>query len=187
MRKNLILKNLNCHTFFHFCAFSAFILAIPATNPLTIHTYLHAGDFLIDALYGKPHDIEITALQSGASDIADPFLNAVGSCLVEWLVMRDVITDFCITELLERHLGNDREMALLAAGGQAYACYHMVGLAAQHPEHANGILFILRFSENYALSLLIVLLVSSWGNHNGIGCENKRLDCLLTLDRKSVV
>ena len=95
--------------------------------------------------------------------------------------MRDVISDFCITELLERYLGSNREMALLTAGSQTYARYHMMGLAAQHPEHAHGILLILRLSENYALTLLIVLLVSSWGNHNGISSKNERLGCILTL------
>lgn len=51
----------------------------------------------------------------------------------------------------------------------------MVSLAAQHLEHANRIIGILRLSENDSLTLLIVLFIGSRSNHYGIRCKNEQI------------
>jgi len=50
-------------------------------------------EILIDEMDGEAHDVEIGALHSGASDVADPFLYSIGSGFIERTVMGDVVVD----------------------------------------------------------------------------------------------
>lgn len=105
----------------------------PAQNKMkSEYLFTHLAQFLVNALYRKPHHIVVTTLQSRASDIANPFLDAISSCLIKRFVFRHVIFDFLFRERLEGYLGSHGEPTLLLDGGQTDTRDDMVGLATQH-------------------------------------------------------
>lgn len=127
----------------------------PAQNKMkSEYLFTHLVQFLVNALHRKPHHIVVTSLQSRASDIAYPFLDAISSCLVERLVFRHVIFDFLFRERLEGYLCSHGELVLLLDGGQTDTRDDMVGLATQHAEHPLGIFRILGFPRMMPLPSL---------------------------------
>ena len=135
---------------------------------------LHRLKFFVDALHRKSHDIEVTPLESRTADVPDPFLDAVGSCLVKRLVMVNVILDFLIRKDLEGHLGCHGKLALSFTGRQAYTRHHMMRLAAQHLEHANGIFRITGFPKNDPSTFLVVLLLGGRCDDHCVGGQNQK-------------
>ena len=150
----------------------------PAQNKMkSEYLFTHLVQFLVNALYRKPHHIVVTSLQSRASDIAYPFLDAIGSCLVERLVFRHVIFDFLFRERLEGYLCSHGELVLLLDGGQTDTRDDMVGLATQHAEHPLGIFRILGFSEDDAPTFFVVLFVLGRCDDHRVGSENQDAIC----------
>lgn len=85
----------------------------------------------IDALYGQPHHIEITALQRCDTDIAYPFLNAIGPGLVEGLVAVYVVADFLLRKGFEGDMAGHLERMLAVASGETNAGDDLMPLSAQ--------------------------------------------------------
>ena len=105
----------------------------PAQNKMkSEYLFTHLAQFLVNALHRKPHHIVVTSLQSRASDIAYPFLDAISSCLIKRFVFRHVIFDLLFREQLEGHLRGHGEPTLLLDGGQTDTSDDMVSLATQH-------------------------------------------------------
>ena len=52
----------------------------------------------IDALYGEPHHVVVTAVKTCGADVAYPLLDAVSASLVEGLIVCDVIVDLVVGE-----------------------------------------------------------------------------------------
>ena len=69
--------------------------------------------FIIYPLYRQPHNIKVAALKTSDADVADPFLNAVGTSFVEWLVFVDVIVNLLVSKLAEGDVGANGEVFLL--------------------------------------------------------------------------
>ena len=92
---------------------------------------LKSLQFFINSLYRQPHDIEIRAFKPRHSDIADPFLYAIRTRLVEGTVFRDILLYLLIGEMGESDIGLHAEMACLCLCPETYACDDMVRLAAE--------------------------------------------------------
>ena len=63
--------------------------------------------------------------------MSNPFLDAVSSCFVEWLVFIDVIGNFVVRKFFESYFGDAVLGNLLFIGGKAYGSNHLVGLARE--------------------------------------------------------
>ena len=63
--------------------------------------------------------------------MSNPFLDAVSSCFVEWLVFIDVIGNFVVRKFLKGYFGDAVFSNLLFIGGKAYGSNYLVGLARE--------------------------------------------------------
>ena len=67
---------------------------------------------LINALHRQSHHIEITAVDMRHANVAYPFLNAVGSCLVQRSVMFYIIIYLAVGKFFEGHVGHHAKRLL---------------------------------------------------------------------------
>ncbi len=103
--------------------------------------------FAIDTLYGEPHHIVVTAVETRHADVAYPFLDAIGTSLVEGLVMADVVTDLLVAERLESHVGRHVEGMLLGGCQQANTRGHLMRPSAEQVKHTDSIFLIRRLPQ----------------------------------------
>ena len=81
----------------------------------------------------------------------NPFLDAVSSCFVEWLIFSYVIADFVVRKFFESNFGDAVFSNLLFISGKAYGSNHLVGLARERMQHCKGIGSVFRFAQGFAL------------------------------------
>ena len=63
-------------------------------------------EFLVESLGRKAHHVVERAVQSGDANVADPFLDSVGSGLVERLEVVDVVVYLTVGQILEIDIGS---------------------------------------------------------------------------------
>ena len=63
----------------------------------------------IEGMEREPHHIVVITHNARHADVADPFLNAVGSGFVEWAEGIHIVVDFPIGERGKLHIGLDRK------------------------------------------------------------------------------
>ena len=103
---------------------------------------------LINALDRKPHHVIVAAIQSCDPDIADPFLDAISTRLVEGLVVGDIIVDFFVGELLEGHVGRNSEASFLCGCEHTDSRGYLMRASADLTEHAAGIGLVDGLTQN---------------------------------------
>ena len=149
-------------------------------NQFIYDTRLKGGaEFFVDALDGEAHDVEVATVKGGDSDVADPLLDAIGTCFVEGLVSVYVITDLVVGEGLEGYVGLDAEGTLAFTGHEADASDDLVGTATEQVEHAKGIIGI----DGFAQHLVVTDDYRVGSDDQIIGCHELLISgCFLTGD-----
>src|SRR5690606_16177590 len=86
--------------------------------------------FLIHQMRGQSHHSKVRAFDLFDTDHADPFLDAVGTGLVQGLIFFNIIIDFFVGKLLETYAGGVIKNNYFTLSGNAYTGSHMMKLPA---------------------------------------------------------
>ena len=79
----------------------------------------------------QSHYVVIRTFDSDNAYMPNPFLDAVSSCFVEWLIFSYVIADFVVRKFFESYFGDAVFSNLLFISGKAYGSNYLVGLARE--------------------------------------------------------
>ena len=88
-------------------------------------------------------------MQTGNTNIAYPFLDAIGASLVEGFVVSDIIVNLLIIEYLKSNVCRDVESMLLSRCQQTYPRRDLMRLPTEQTKHTYGVSLIHRFAEDF--------------------------------------
>ncbi len=97
-------------------------------------------------MYGESHHIVIAAVDFFHGYASDPFLDSVGTRLVEWHEIVDVIAGFFRRDLSESHFCHGREAGAAVSGGDAHPATYFMGLVREGEEHFHSLFAGLGFA-----------------------------------------
>ena len=108
---------------------------------------------------GEAHDVEIGAVNGGATYITYPLLNAIGTCFVKGFIAVYIITDFFVREVFEGDVrfiykGNNPTRPPLKGGDflcESDGGIDLVCFAGEGTEHGEGFGFVMGFAEHFAI------------------------------------
>lgn len=99
----------------------------------------------------EAHDVVEAAVDAFDSGCADPFLNAVGSGFVEWLVTVYVVGDFVGREGCKFDFGDCAECCGRCRGADGHAGDHLLCTSLELRQHSAGIGSVGGFAEDFAV------------------------------------
>ena len=108
---------------------------------------------------GEAHDVEIRAVNGGASYITYPLLNAIGTCFVKGFIAVYIITDFFVGQVFEGDVrfidkGNNPTRPPLKGGDflrESDGGIDLVGFAGEGTEHGKGFGLVMGFAEHFSI------------------------------------
>ena len=102
----------------------------------------------VNALYGQTHDIEIATVKGRNTDMANPFLNAIGTRFIEGAIVAYIVIYFVVCERLECHVGDHRETRLAIYRGQRDTSDYLMRPSAQLAKHGMRLGSVMRLAHN---------------------------------------
>ena len=108
--------------------------------------------FFVHPVYRQPHDGVEGAFDGSDADVADPFLDAVGSCLVVGTVFLYVIGYFLIAERLEMHGGGVAEGDFTLQVTDGHGGDDLVALSRKVFQHSCCFLPAVRLAHDFVFA-----------------------------------
>ena len=100
----------------------------------------------------KAHNRKEGPLDSFDADVADPFLDAVGPCLVERTVTVYIVSDFLFSQACKMYGCGVAEGSGCITAPQGDCRDDLVGLSGEFPEHCGGLFAAMRLAHYLTLT-----------------------------------